>query len=129
MGDSSLRTPIGPIYQELQSLRQALFSKYVAEVIALKKQHKAELDQLRVDLTEKFSVEKAALRQEIVQLTRAKQETVNGGFQPTLCPITEEKSDADLSQLLEERYQEKIEQEIARVSLVLGSYSSQIIHN
>ncbi|XP_040208302.1 A-kinase anchor protein 9 isoform X3 [Rana temporaria] len=115
MGDSSLRTPIGPIYQELQSLRQALFSKYVAEVIALKKQHKAELDQLRVDLTENFSVEKAALRQEIVQLTRAKQETVNGGFQPSLCPITEEKSDADLSQLLEERYQEKIEQEIARV--------------
>ncbi|XP_073485742.1 A-kinase anchor protein 9 isoform X4 [Aquarana catesbeiana] len=115
MGDSSLKMPIGPIYQELQSLRQALFSKYVEEVIALKKQHKAELDQLRVDLTEKFSVEKAALRQEIVQLTRAKQETANGGFQPTLCPITEEKSDADLSQLLEERYQEKIEQEIARV--------------
>ncbi|XP_077346944.1 A-kinase anchor protein 9 isoform X3 [Lithobates pipiens] len=115
LGESSLKMPIGPIYQELQSLRQALFSKYVEEVIALKKQHKAELDQLRVDLTEKFSVEKAALRQEIVQLTRAKQETVNGGFQPTLCPITEEKSDTDLSQLLEERYQEKIEQEIARV--------------
>ncbi|KAM5158336.1 A-kinase anchor protein 9 [Mantella aurantiaca] len=115
MGDSSLSASIGPIYQELQSLRQALFSKYVEEVGALTKHHKAELEQQRADLTEKFSVEKAALRQEIIQLTRAKQEIVNGGFQPSLCPIAEEKSDADLNQLLEERYQEKIEQEIARV--------------
>ncbi|XP_072268937.1 A-kinase anchor protein 9 isoform X4 [Pyxicephalus adspersus] len=115
MGDSSLRTPIGPIYQELQSLRHALFSKYVEEVCVLKKQHKAELDQLRADLTERFSVEREALRQEILQLTSVKQETVNVGFQPTLCPITEEKSDADLNQLVEERYQEKIEQEVARV--------------
>lgn len=106
---------IGPIYLQLQSLRQALFSKYVDEVCTLKKQHKAELDQLRADLTEKFSTENAALTQEIMQLTSAKQITVNGSFQPTLCPIAEEKNDADLSKLLEERYQEKMEQEVARV--------------
>ncbi|XP_018413077.1 PREDICTED: A-kinase anchor protein 9-like, partial [Nanorana parkeri] len=112
---AQMEDSIGSIYLHLQSLRQTLFSKYVDEVCTLKKQHKAELDQLRTELAEKSEAEKATLRQEIIQLTSAKQMTVNGSFQPTLCPISEEKSDADLNQLLEERYQEKIEQEIARV--------------
>ncbi|KAM9308110.1 LOW QUALITY PROTEIN: A-kinase anchor protein 9 [Gastrophryne carolinensis] len=114
MGDSSFMRPMGAIYHELQSLRQALFSKYVEEVSALKKQHETELDQLRADLTEKFTAENAALRQQVIQLTSAKQEAMNG-FQPTLCPIPEEKSDTDLNQLIEERFREKFEHEIARV--------------
>ncbi|XP_063777493.1 A-kinase anchor protein 9 isoform X2 [Pseudophryne corroboree] len=116
MGEHSVRMPGGPIYHQLQTLRQALFSKYVEEVHALKKQHEAELSQLRADLTEKHDRENAAMKQEIARLTSAKQEILNGSLQaPTLVTRTEEKNPVDLNQLLEERYHEKIEEEIARV--------------
>ncbi|XP_075067933.1 A-kinase anchor protein 9 isoform X2 [Mixophyes fleayi] len=109
MGDHSVRMPGGPIYHQLQTLRQALFAKYVEEVGALKKQHEAELSQLRADLTQKQKSENSALKQEVAQLTSAKQDLLSGSFQ------IEEKSPVDLNRLLEERYHEKIEEEIARV--------------
>ncbi|XP_066441383.1 A-kinase anchor protein 9 isoform X2 [Eleutherodactylus coqui] len=116
MGDHSLRQSFGPIYQQLQTLRQALYIKYVEEVNALKKQHEAELDQLRAELTEGHNKENAALKQEIIHLTNAKQEILNGSFQqPALYPIPEEKDPDDLNQLVEERFHEKIEEEVARV--------------
>ncbi|XP_075127862.1 A-kinase anchor protein 9 [Leptodactylus fuscus] len=116
MGDHSLRQSFGPIYQQLQTLRQALYAKYVEEVNAVKKQHEAELDQLRAKLTEEHNKESAALKQEIIHLTKAKQEILNGSFpQPPLYPIPEEKDPEDLNQLVEERFHEKIEEEVARV--------------
>ncbi|XP_040287084.1 A-kinase anchor protein 9 isoform X8 [Bufo bufo] len=116
MGDHSLHQSFGPIYQQLQTLRQALYAKYVEEVNALKKQHEAELDQLRAELTDGHNKEKAALKQEIIHLTNAKQEILNGSFQqPPLYPIPEEKDPDDINQLMEERFQEKIEEEVARV--------------
>ncbi|XP_068091549.1 A-kinase anchor protein 9 isoform X3 [Hyperolius riggenbachi] len=115
LGDPSAMMSSEPVYQELQSLRHALFSSYIQQISALKKQQRSELEQLRTDLTQKFNAENAALRQEIIQLSSNRHETLNGGFQPTLYPIAEEKSDADLNQLLEERYQEKMEEEVARV--------------
>ncbi|XP_069815551.1 A-kinase anchor protein 9 isoform X2 [Dendropsophus ebraccatus] len=116
MGDHSLRQPFGPIYQQLQTLRQALYTKYVEEVNALKKQHEAELDQLRADLTAQHNKENDALNQEIIHLTKAKQEILNGSSQePALYPIPEEKDPEDLNQLVEERFHEKIEEEVARV--------------
>ncbi|XP_044148882.1 A-kinase anchor protein 9 isoform X4 [Bufo gargarizans] len=116
MGDHSLHQSFGPIYQQLQTLRHALYVKYVEEVNALKKQHEAELDQLRAELTDGHNKEKAALKQEIIHLTNAKQEILNGSFQqPPLYPIPEEKDPDDINQLMEERFQEKIEEEVARV--------------
>ncbi|XP_075683796.1 A-kinase anchor protein 9 isoform X3 [Rhinoderma darwinii] len=116
MGDHSLRQPFGPIYQQLQTLRQALYGKYIEEVSALKKQHEAELDQLRAELTGEHNKENAALKQEIIHLTNAKQEILNGSFQePALYSIPEEKDPDDINQLVEERFHEKIEEEVARV--------------
>ncbi|XP_056375007.1 A-kinase anchor protein 9 isoform X2 [Hyla sarda] len=116
MEDHSLRQPFGPIYQQLQSLRQALYSKYVEEVNALKKRHEEELDQLRAELTAEHNKENAALNQQIIHLTKAKQEILNGSFQePALYPILEEKDPEDLNQLVEERFRERIEEEVARV--------------
>ncbi|XP_075172281.1 A-kinase anchor protein 9 [Anomaloglossus baeobatrachus] len=116
MGDRSLPPPFGLISQQLQALRQALYTKYVEEVNALRKQHEAELDQLRAGLTEEHNKENAALQQEIIRLTKAKQEILNGSFQePALYPIPEEKDPEDLNQLVEERFHEKIEEEVARV--------------
>ncbi|XP_072010397.1 A-kinase anchor protein 9 isoform X4 [Engystomops pustulosus] len=116
MGDHSLRQPFGPIYHQLQTLRQALYSKYVEEVNALKKQHEAELDQLRAQLTKERDKESEALKQEIIRLTNAKHEILHGSFQETpLYPIPEEKEPEDLNQLVEERFQEKMEEEVARV--------------
>ncbi|XP_069585526.1 A-kinase anchor protein 9 isoform X2 [Ranitomeya imitator] len=112
MGDRSLRQPFGLISQQLQALRQALYSKYVEEVNALRRQHEAELDHLRAQLTEEHNKEK----QEIIHRTKAKQEILNGSFQePALYPIPEEKNPEDLNQLVEERFHEKIEEEVARV--------------
>ncbi|XP_073438077.1 A-kinase anchor protein 9 isoform X3 [Dendrobates tinctorius] len=112
MGDHSLRQPFGLISQQLQTLRQALYSKYVEEVNALRRQHEAELDQLRAQLTEEHNKEK----QELIHRTKAKQEILNGSFQePTLYSIPEEKDPEDLNQLVEERFHEKIEEEVARV--------------
>ncbi|XP_077124325.1 A-kinase anchor protein 9 isoform X2 [Ranitomeya variabilis] len=112
MGDRSLRQPFGLISQQLQALRQALYSKYVEEVNALRRQHEAELDHLRAQLTEEHNKEK----QEIIHRTKAKQEILHGSFQePALYPIPEEKDPEDLNQLVEERFHEKIEEEVARV--------------
>ncbi|MEE6466654.1 hypothetical protein FKM82_007016 [Ascaphus truei] len=118
LGDQPLRKCTGPIYQQLQTLRRALYAKYVEEVNALKTQHGAELCQLKVDLMEKYSLENAALKHEIIQLTKAKQENVNGNFGDLpLCPLRniEGGKHLDINQLLEERYRERIEEEIARV--------------
>ncbi|CAH2282417.1 A-kinase anchor 9-like isoform X15 [Pelobates cultripes] len=108
----------GPIYQQLHILRQALYGRYVDEVNALKKQHEAELDRLKADLMEKFSLENASLKKEITQLTQAKKEIFYETFgELSLYQLSnnEEQKHSNINQLLEERYRERIEEEIARV--------------
>ncbi|XP_053323649.1 A-kinase anchor protein 9 [Spea bombifrons] len=116
--DAAVKMPSGPIYQQLHTLRQALYARYVEEVNALKKQHEAEVDRLKADLTEKHSLENAALKQEITQLTKAKQEILYESFgELSLYNLSdkEEHLSSHLNHLMEERYQERIEEEIARV--------------
>ncbi|XP_063308527.1 A-kinase anchor protein 9 [Pelobates fuscus] len=108
----------GPIYQQLHILRQALYGRYVDEVNALKKQHEAELDRLKADLTEKYSLENASLKKEITQLKQAKKDILYETFgELSLYQLSnnEEQKHSDINQLMEERYRERIEEEIARV--------------
>ncbi|XP_018124649.1 A-kinase anchor protein 9 isoform X4 [Xenopus laevis] len=111
------RRPIGPIYQQLQTLRQALYSRYLEEVNALKKQHEAELTQLREDLEEKYYQENATLKEHIQLLKKSEQDdpTVKiGKLQRS--PVREEgKTPADINQLLEEHYQERMQEEVAKI--------------
>ncbi|XP_029444704.1 A-kinase anchor protein 9 isoform X2 [Rhinatrema bivittatum] len=117
-----VKSQSGPI-QQLQTLRQVLHTKYTEEVNALKKQHSEELEQLIANLKELHSLENAALREEIVQLTKYKQENLNGAFRTAsllLAGDLEEKEHMDIVQLLEKRYQEKVEEEIAKVIVELS---------
>ncbi|XP_053553104.1 A-kinase anchor protein 9-like, partial [Bombina bombina] len=112
--DKPINKCSGIIYQQLQNLRQALSAKYVEEVETLKKQHDTEILQLTIDLKEKYSHENATLKQE---LAKSKRGNMNGSFQEhsSLLRDIEEKKHMDINQLLEERYHERIEEEIARV--------------
>ncbi|KAM4705164.1 A-kinase anchor protein 9 [Rhinophrynus dorsalis] len=117
-GDQPVRKPGGTIFQQLQTLRQALYTQYVEEVNALKKQHEAEMVQLRGELEQKYNMEKEALNQEILQLTQSCQEQHNRSFQKHLLEAlsnSEDKADPDVNQLLEEHYRQRTEEEVARV--------------
>ncbi|XP_041421820.1 A-kinase anchor protein 9 isoform X2 [Xenopus laevis] len=116
-GDKPVKRPIGPIYEQLQTLRQASYSRYLEEVSGLKKQHEAELIQLREDLNEKYYQENATLKEQIKLLTKTEQDNSTGNFEKLQrSPVKEEgKTPADINQLLEERYQERIQEEVAKV--------------
>ncbi|XP_030056026.1 A-kinase anchor protein 9 isoform X2 [Microcaecilia unicolor] len=108
--------------QQLETLKQVLHTKYTEEVSALKKQHSEELEQLMANLKELQSPENAALKEEIVQLTKYKQENLNGGFRTASLHLSsdlEKKEHMDV-QFLEKRYQEKVEEEIAKVIVELS---------
>ncbi|MGH0122972.1 UNVERIFIED_CONTAM: hypothetical protein FKN15_077626 [Acipenser sinensis] len=98
--------------RQLQTLRRALYTKYLEEVTALKEQHKAELDLLASRLMEQHSLETKALPQGITE--SAKQD----GFKPIKEPESSEitgKSAMQTIESLEKWYKKKIEEEIAKV--------------
>eukprot|EP00079_Xenopus_tropicalis_P026964 XP_012821069.1 PREDICTED: A-kinase anchor protein 9 isoform X2 [Xenopus tropicalis] len=118
VGGKPVKKPSGSIYHQLQTLRQAFYARYLEEVSALKKQHEAELIQLREDLEGKYYQENATLKEQIKLLTKAEQEDPIGNIQKLQrSPVndTEGKTPADVNQLLEERYQERIQEEVAKV--------------
>ncbi|KAM4689057.1 LOW QUALITY PROTEIN: A-kinase anchor protein 9 [Discoglossus pictus] len=122
--DKPIQKSSGLIYQQIQTLRQALCAKYVEEVDALRKQHETELVQVTEDL-KKYINENDTLKQE---LTKAKQENLNGSYgERTLLPLgnKEESKHLDINRLLEERYRERIEEEIARVIVEMSIVFAQ----
>ncbi|XP_030644356.1 A-kinase anchor protein 9 [Chanos chanos] len=89
------RSPVKPVGlgEQLQTLRKALYHKYLQEVAALKEQHRTELERVR---GEQQSQASGSLR---------------GGKLST-----EELATQDyLSQILERQHQERVEEEIAKV--------------
>ncbi|XP_069067719.1 A-kinase anchor protein 9 isoform X3 [Pleurodeles waltl] len=110
--ECSLKVPSGPI-QQLQTLRQSLASKYMQEVNYLKIQHQEELEKLASTLKEQYSVENAELRKEILQLTKCKQENLNGGVR-LHCDM-EDNDCNNVIGLVEKLYQERIADEVAKV--------------
>ncbi|XP_034774598.2 A-kinase anchor protein 9-like isoform X3 [Acipenser ruthenus] len=104
--------------QQLQTLRRALYAKYLQEVTALKEQHKAELDLLASRLMEQHSLETKALPQGITESAKQDRENMNGGFKPIKEPESSEitgKSAMQTIESLEKWYKKKIEEEIAKV--------------
>ncbi|XP_069504525.1 A-kinase anchor protein 9 isoform X2 [Ambystoma mexicanum] len=110
------RIPTGPILQ-LQTLRDSLSTTYLEEVNDLKKQHRDELEKLASDLNQ-YKLENAALRQEILQLTKRKQESLNGGIKLAYIRSScdgEDHDSMDVFQLVEKLYQERIAEDVAKV--------------
>lgn len=110
--ECSVKIPSGPI-QQLQTLRQSLTTKYKQEVNYLKIQHQEELEKLASTLKEQYSLENTELRKEIVQLTKCKQENLNGGVRVHY--DMEENDSMNVIQLVEKLYQERIANEVAKV--------------
>ncbi|XP_078518956.1 A-kinase anchor protein 9-like [Lissotriton helveticus] len=110
--ECSVKIPSGPI-QQLQTLRQSLTTKYMQEVNYLKIQHQEELEKLASTLKEQYSLENTELRKEIVQLTKCKQENLNGGVRVHY--DMEENDSMNVIQLVEKLYQERIANEVAKV--------------
>nr|XP_033787063.1 A-kinase anchor protein 9 isoform X3 [Geotrypetes seraphini] len=112
----------GPI-QQLQILRQVLHRKYTEEVNALKKQHSEELERHMANLKELQSLENTSLKEEVVQLSKHKQKNLNGDVGTASLHLSsdlEKKEHMDDDQFWEKRYQEKVEEEIAKVIVELS---------
>ncbi|KAG8443165.1 hypothetical protein GDO86_011827 [Hymenochirus boettgeri] len=114
-GHELVKKDSGPIYQQLQILRQALYARYLQEVSALKKQHETELVKLSGDLEGKYEQEIEDLKQQIKQLAIVKISKNIESLQLSPHHDTEERTKPDINQLLEEQYQRRIEEEIAKV--------------
>ncbi|MBN3325069.1 PCNT protein, partial [Atractosteus spatula] len=92
---------------QLQTLRKALYAKYVQEVSALKEQHRAELELLALRLSKQ-----QALQEEV---SDSGPESLKGGVRSIEGPDTEEEDLIRNIQELEKRHRERTEEEVAKV--------------
>lgn len=99
---------------QLQALRKALYHKYVQEVAALKEQHSRELKRLREEREQ--------------ERRREEWEKERGEKVPDLSGIEEAGSSSELSVtgrvvLEEKQHRQRVEEEVAKVSVHLVSYT------
>ncbi|KAJ8378851.1 hypothetical protein AAFF_G00233530 [Aldrovandia affinis] len=105
--EAELKHPIKSmgLTQQLQTLRRALYNKYLQEVSVLKEQHRAELEHL----VEDHSPESRALQREASPSVEKDPDSVGGVW-------SSEGGEAEgLVQTLERRHRERVEEEIAKV--------------
>ncbi|XP_039592856.1 A-kinase anchor protein 9 isoform X2 [Polypterus senegalus] len=104
---------------QLQTLRRALYAKYLQEVSALKDQHKTEVDILK----QKHREEIESLHQQILKLTAHNQDQENTIFSSSttagLC-ADEQNKFAQMTKAMEKKHQEEIEEAIAKVIVQLS---------
>nr|XP_015213350.1 PREDICTED: A-kinase anchor protein 9 isoform X3 [Lepisosteus oculatus] len=91
---------------QLQTLRKALYAKYVQEVSALKEQHRGELELLALRLSKQ-----QALQEEV---SDSGPESLKGGVRSIEGPDTEEDLIRNIQEL-EKRHKERTEEEVAKV--------------
>ncbi|XP_041104791.1 A-kinase anchor protein 9 isoform X4 [Polyodon spathula] len=118
--EAELRYPIKSmrLSEQLQTLRRALYATYLQEVMALKEQHKAELDLLASRLRKQHNLETEALPQGITESAKQDQEDMNEDCRSIKEPESSEITEKDAMQTieaLEKWYKKKIEEEIAKV--------------
>ncbi|XP_051792140.1 A-kinase anchor protein 9 isoform X3 [Erpetoichthys calabaricus] len=104
---------------QLQTLRRALYAKYLQEVSALKDQHKTEVDILK----QKHREEIESLHQQILKLTAHNQDQENTIFSSSttagLC-ADEQNKFAQMTKAMEKKHKEEIEEAIAKVIVQLS---------
>ncbi|XP_045081973.1 A-kinase anchor protein 9 isoform X2 [Coregonus clupeaformis] len=95
---------------QLQTLRRALYHKYLQEVAALKEQHCAELTRLREERVQEKGEKVREEGEEDVRLqVKPDPEGINGGVRSIEAPSTEDQGGQ------ERRHKERVEEEIAKV--------------
>ncbi|CAB1320859.1 unnamed protein product [Coregonus sp. 'balchen'] len=94
---------------QLQTLRRALYHKYLQEVAALKEQHCAELTRLREERVQEKGEKVREEGEEDVRLqVKPDPEGINGGVRSIEAPSTEDQGGQ------ERRHKERVEEEIAK---------------